>query len=120
MCFFFSMIRRPPRSTLFPYTTLFRSLAREGVEVSRAGVPGETGPTGERLAGGAHRGVHVGRACLRHPRQFRGRGGGDDVEPPALLSPCPPAPPQQRGGAALVGGPPHRPPFALPRPPPPP
>src|SRR3712207_8294314 len=27
--FFFLMIRRPPRSTLFPYTTLFRSLARE-------------------------------------------------------------------------------------------
>src|SRR5438132_7925079 len=26
MSFFFSMIRRPPRSTLFPYTTLFRSL----------------------------------------------------------------------------------------------
>src|SRR3712207_8283956 len=25
MCFFFVMIRRPPRSTLFPYTTLFRS-----------------------------------------------------------------------------------------------
>src|SRR2546430_10110673 len=24
------MIRRPPRSTLFPYTTLFRSVAREG------------------------------------------------------------------------------------------
>src|SRR3712207_8456369 len=28
MCsFFFLMIRRPPRSTLFPYTTLFRSAA---------------------------------------------------------------------------------------------
>src|SRR5229473_6220588 len=27
MFFFFLMIRRPPRSTLFPYTTLFRSLA---------------------------------------------------------------------------------------------
>src|SRR3712207_7658019 len=26
------MIRRPPRSTLFPYTTLFRSLARRGEE----------------------------------------------------------------------------------------
>src|SRR2546430_9566387 len=26
LCFFFLMIRRPPRSTLFPYTTLFRSL----------------------------------------------------------------------------------------------
>src|SRR3712207_8115198 len=25
MCMFFLMIRRPPRSTLFPYTTLFRS-----------------------------------------------------------------------------------------------
>src|SRR3712207_7861200 len=27
MEFFFLMIRRPPRSTLFPYTTLFRSVA---------------------------------------------------------------------------------------------
>src|SRR2546425_2232958 len=27
-CFFFLMIRRPPRSTLFPYTTLFRSPSR--------------------------------------------------------------------------------------------
>src|SRR5260370_28853125 len=26
LSFFFLMIRRPPRSTLFPYTTLFRSL----------------------------------------------------------------------------------------------
>src|SRR5256885_13087328 len=26
LVFFFLMIRRPPRSTLFPYTTLFRSL----------------------------------------------------------------------------------------------
>src|SRR5438270_6049474 len=26
------MIRRPPRSTLFPYTTLFRSLLRAGIE----------------------------------------------------------------------------------------
>src|SRR3712207_8192395 len=28
MYFFFLMIRRPPRSTLFPYTTLFRSGSR--------------------------------------------------------------------------------------------
>src|SRR2546425_4892049 len=35
--FFFLMIRRPPRSTLFPYTTLFRS---EEAEVPRRG-PGE-------------------------------------------------------------------------------
>src|SRR5258707_7644706 len=30
LLFFFLMIRRPPRSTLFPYTTLFRSLRRLG------------------------------------------------------------------------------------------
>src|SRR3712207_8826987 len=29
--FFFLMIRRPPRSTLFPYTTLFRSSKGEGL-----------------------------------------------------------------------------------------
>src|SRR5689334_7249189 len=28
LLFFFLMIRRPPRSTLFPYTTLFRSLRK--------------------------------------------------------------------------------------------
>src|SRR3712207_8544059 len=37
--FFFLMIRRPPRSTLFPYTTLFRSqlqrVAREGLPSHR-------------------------------------------------------------------------------------
>src|SRR2546427_4106968 len=33
--FFFLMIRRPPRSTLFPYTTLFRSLIRVILEVRR-------------------------------------------------------------------------------------
>src|ERR1022692_2281615 len=30
--FFFLMIRRPPRSTLFPYTTLFRSIQREDAQ----------------------------------------------------------------------------------------
>src|SRR2546427_8617624 len=36
MMFFFLMIRRPPRSTLFPYTTLFRSIlpGRAGAEVT--------------------------------------------------------------------------------------
>src|SRR5256885_13001225 len=38
--FFFLMIRRPPRSTLFPYTTLFRSLAIR-VDVVRAEAFGE-------------------------------------------------------------------------------
>src|SRR3712207_8096579 len=34
MCCFFLMIRRPPRSTLFPYTTLFRSPDRPRVPVA--------------------------------------------------------------------------------------
>src|SRR6266404_8097526 len=33
---FFLMIRRPPRSTLFPYTTLFRSLRRADELVGRS------------------------------------------------------------------------------------
>src|SRR5260370_16835478 len=33
------MIRRPPRSTLFPYTTLFRSRGDCGPGTSRIGVP---------------------------------------------------------------------------------
>src|SRR2546430_17735217 len=32
------MIRRPPRSTLFPYTTLFRSLAGKGIANPMAAV----------------------------------------------------------------------------------
>src|SRR2546422_10496800 len=36
--FFFLMIRRPPRSTLFPYTTLFRSLSAVGLLVGGVGV----------------------------------------------------------------------------------
>src|SRR3712207_8992841 len=36
------MIRRPPRSTLFPYTTLFRSNGREAVEQFRAHRPDVT------------------------------------------------------------------------------
>src|SRR2546428_12874484 len=44
MCFFFLMIRRPPRSTLFPYTTLFRSrLLDQSARAAkrRAGRPGD-------------------------------------------------------------------------------
>src|SRR2546430_8654444 len=44
MIFFFLMIRRPPRSTLFPYTTLFRSgelqhLLRKVCEIDKVRLP---------------------------------------------------------------------------------
>src|SRR2546430_11081581 len=45
--FFFLMIRRPPRSTLFPYTTLFRSERRQicGLWRSRQAAPSWSRPT---------------------------------------------------------------------------
>src|SRR5256885_12847737 len=50
------MIRRPPRSTLFPYTTLFRSPPRRAAR-GPARVQRAARPTGERGRG-------VGRAAL--------------------------------------------------------
>src|SRR6266496_4481257 len=54
------MIRRPPRSTLFPYTTLFRSLLR------RPHGPGGAVPV--RLPRPARRGRRADRRGRRHPR----------------------------------------------------
>src|SRR3712207_90439 len=42
--FFFLMIRRPPRSTLFPYTTLFRSLHGSFSRLSYGPVVARSGP----------------------------------------------------------------------------
>src|SRR3712207_8625218 len=47
--FFFLMIRRPPRSTLFPYTTLFRS--RAGLENTLALYPPGRPPAAQALMG---------------------------------------------------------------------
>src|SRR5215813_15028055 len=44
--FFFLMIRRPPRSTLFPYTTLFRSFAE--IVAPGTGTPVAPHEQGER------------------------------------------------------------------------
>src|SRR2546430_5966341 len=64
--FFFLMIRRPPRSTLFPYTTLFRS--------------GEGVPAGPGLAGMAADGGSPYRDAAgegRDPGSFPGGGAAD-------------------------------------------
>src|SRR2546421_6423137 len=71
--FFFLMIRRPPRSTLFPYTTLFRSLRvlaeesrDERAELARRRVVLEY-DTDDRPAQ-ARRGLEVDGACARNVR----------------------------------------------------
>src|SRR2546422_7821225 len=49
MMLFFLMIRRPPRSTLFPYTTLFRSLQHGGIYTDAATQTVRLGPRIEQL-----------------------------------------------------------------------
>src|SRR3712207_8978274 len=57
------MIRRPPRSTLFPYTTLFRSLQPEVLLVDRAYMLNLTAPEMTVLVGGLRAlGINVGGA----------------------------------------------------------
>src|SRR3712207_7944119 len=52
--FFFLMIRRPPRSTLFPYTTLFRS-HRPGPAAARPDLRAVPQPRARLHAGRRHR-----------------------------------------------------------------
>src|SRR3712207_7541738 len=59
------MIRRPPRSTLFPYTTLFRSLGAQGVQrwnqpVKSIGTVGRPLITWARMRGREGSGGHGG------------------------------------------------------------
>src|SRR3712207_7536837 len=59
------MIRRPPRSTLFPYTTLFRSCCADRVD-GRARCPRRDGPfrVGRRAGGDGGRGAGDDRRCV--------------------------------------------------------
>src|SRR2546426_11609211 len=81
------MIRRPPRSTLFPYTTLFRS--------PRASVFGDTRLLADRVRGLA--GVAEARVVRRLPAVLSGglRGG----EPAALVGG-----PRGAGRGLVAGG----------------
>src|SRR5262249_58408601 len=48
--FFFSLIRPPPSSTLFPYTTLFRSIVKPQDQQLRQKICGQRGGTWRGLA----------------------------------------------------------------------
>src|SRR6266480_6440877 len=69
--FFFLMIRRPPRSTLFPYTTLFRS-PRPGrpAPADHAGDPG--GDRGDRKStrlNSSHMSISYAVFCLKKKKK---------------------------------------------------
>src|SRR6266404_3213302 len=108
--FFFLMIRRPPRSTLFPYTTLFRSRRRHDADHSRRGAPGvrpahraPSQPLAQPAAAGAH-GVRDVRAWTRRHPYAVSRRTADRLDDPGLA----------RAGVRGVDGPDGpRPPPAL-------
>src|SRR3989442_5973902 len=94
------MIRRPPRSTLFPYTTLFRSVprdlgrvaapqahraARVAVELHRPLLP-----AGEARGDAADVGDGVVGEAVRGGRRGEGAGGGGRGGGPPLPPPSPP------------------------------
>src|SRR3989449_7045430 len=99
------MIRRPPRSTLFPYTTLFRSvvagpgallgfrfplrqrlphLARHGARVAVFALPEEPGGFTERAGARGHRAaapvVERGDGAGQDAVELRARGLGEGLE----------------------------------------
>src|SRR5256885_11248492 len=81
--FFFLMIRRPPRSTLFPYTTLFRSRSSRSSRLTR----GDVGRpfTGRRSLAG-----RKGPPCKYQLERAPGylQGGGSEEHTSELQSPC--------------------------------
>src|SRR5256885_3708589 len=81
--FFFLMIRRPPRSTLFPYTTLFRSHARGA---------GHAGIEGLALRAACIQGhdIHAMHLLQEHRAGARRMGAHDRSEEHTseLQSPC--------------------------------
>src|SRR2546427_6966856 len=64
------MIRRPPRSTLFPYTTLFRS-ARARATAALAGSGGTGGPARRRLHRGRGRSFALGNRSGEHTSELQ-------------------------------------------------
>src|SRR6266508_6700378 len=90
--FFFLMIRRPPRSTLFPYTTLFRS-GDPGPDRIGAGGGGRPGVVG---AAGADRAVDPGEGRRGDRRPARVVAAGDPQLRPH------PGPRDREGGVVPV------------------
>src|SRR5207249_10932552 len=73
---FFLMIRRPPRSTLFPYTTLFRSRASLRRASARPACPARSAPWLWRRSGSspaANRSARCGWRSEEHTSELQSR-----------------------------------------------
>src|SRR4028119_241318 len=101
-CFFFLMIRRPPRSTLFPYTTLFRSFLfslRVSDQLTYTGKPRQRHRHLDRKSGsaGMPRPISYAVFCLKK------KTTASHDPAPRLPPPTSPAPPSASSGG-VVGG----------------
>src|SRR5215510_6872424 len=71
--FFFLMIRRPPRSTLFPYTTLFRPRAAHRPEPCRAARGGRGARARDRMStrlNSSHVAISYAVFCLKKKKHY--------------------------------------------------
>src|SRR2546422_7169337 len=73
MFFFFLMIRRPPRSTLFPYTTLFRSRGRRDAGSGSGTSSGRPEPRPARGASSSWRQRAAASRILQRGHSGKGR-----------------------------------------------
>src|SRR5256885_1001114 len=89
------MIRRPPRSTLFPYTTLFRSVLARGRRCCQRGQGRLRGRRGGRKDGWGRSlcqgRAHAGRAqqqghVAQGPGVWAGQGGSDRGKGPKSVA----------------------------------
>src|SRR5256885_5328842 len=98
--FFFLMIRRPPRSTLFPYTTLFRS-SLTGVTGARRALASDVGDFVARVRRHTDLPIAVGFGISAPEHVAALRGVADAVVVgSAALDVIAAAPAQRRAGAA--------------------
>src|SRR5256884_9112879 len=92
------MIRRPPRSTLFPYTTLFRSGRRSELKPTRDDLLGAHVSTLGGVGTAPARALAIGATAIqvftKTPNQWRGAGVG---RPPRARPPAGPAAPRPPG-----------------------
>src|SRR5207247_10135748 len=87
LIFFFLMIRRPPRSTLFPYTTLFRSATAASPAAGRPGPAGRAARAPATWAdrkstrlNSSHEWISYAVFCLKKKKKksHKKRGSGND------------------------------------------